>query len=47
MVDMFELDDINRDMLDILQLDGRISYRELGQRVGLSATVGDPGAVGG
>ena len=37
MDDMFVLDDINRDLLDILQLEGRLSYRELGDRVGLSA----------
>jgi len=34
---MYELDDINRDLLDILQVDGRISYRELGERIGLTA----------
>jgi len=33
---MFYLDDINREMLDILQLDGRISYKELGERIGLT-----------
>ena len=31
------LDDINRELLDILQIDGRISYKELGQRIGLTA----------
>lgn len=30
------LDDINRDLLDLLQTDGRMSYSELGQRVGLT-----------
>lgn len=34
---MFYLDDINRELLDILQLDGRISYKELGERIGLTA----------
>ncbi len=34
---MYELDDVNRDLLDQLQVDGRRSYRELGERVGLSA----------
>jgi Lrp/AsnC family leucine-responsive transcriptional regulator len=33
---MIELDDINRDIVDLLQADGRISYRELGERVGLT-----------
>ncbi|MFW2380479.1 MAG: Lrp/AsnC family transcriptional regulator [Acidimicrobiales bacterium] len=33
---MVYLDETNRKMLDILQLDGRISYKELGQRVGLT-----------
>lgn len=37
MVDVLELDAINRDLLDILQLEGRLSYRELGTRIGLSA----------
>jgi Lrp/AsnC family leucine-responsive transcriptional regulator len=31
------LDDIDWDILDILQEDGRLGYRELGRRVGLSA----------
>ena len=34
---MYELDDINQQLLDLLQVDGRLSYRELGDRVGLSA----------
>ncbi|HEY5663770.1 MAG TPA: Lrp/AsnC family transcriptional regulator [Ilumatobacter sp.] len=34
---MIELDDINIDIVDLLQADGRISFRELGERVGLSA----------
>jgi len=34
---MFALDDINRDLLDILQLDGRISYKDLGEQIGLTA----------
>ncbi len=33
---MYYLDDINRELLDILQLDGRISYKELGDRIGLT-----------
>lgn len=33
---MFYLDDINRELLDILQLDGRISYKDLGDRIGLT-----------
>ena len=33
---MFILDDINRDLLDILQLDGRISYKDLGEQIGLT-----------
>ncbi len=37
MEQVYELDDINRDLLDLLQEDGRLSYRELGERVGLSA----------
>ena len=32
-----DLDDINIDLLDLLQHHGRMSYRELGERVGLSA----------
>ncbi len=34
---MIDLDDINIELLDLLQEDGRMSYRELGDRVGLSA----------
>lgn len=34
---MIDLDDINIELLDLLQDDGRMSYRELGERVGLSA----------
>ena len=34
---MIDLDDINIELLDLLQTDGRMSYRELGERVGLSA----------
>lgn len=34
---MIELDDINRDLIDLLQQHGRMSYRELGERVGLTA----------
>lgn len=34
---MFFLDDINRDLLDILQQEGRISYKDLGDRIGLTA----------
>ena len=34
---MFVLDDINRDLLDLLQVDGRMSYRDLGERIGLTA----------
>ncbi|MDJ0770858.1 MAG: Lrp/AsnC family transcriptional regulator [Ilumatobacter sp.] len=33
---MIELDAINRDIVDLLQDDGRMSYRELGERVGLT-----------
>ena len=34
---MVELDDINRELIDLLSVDGRMSYRELGERVGLTA----------
>ncbi|HUF98909.1 MAG TPA: Lrp/AsnC family transcriptional regulator [Ilumatobacter sp.] len=34
---MVELDDINIELIDLLQTDGRMSFRELGERVGLSA----------
>ena len=34
---MIDLDDINIELLDLLQNGGRLSYRELGERVGLSA----------
>ena len=34
---MVQLDEINVELLDLLQLDGRMSYRELGERVSLSA----------
>lgn len=34
---MFHLDDINRDLLDLLQVDGRMSYKELGEHIGLTA----------
>lgn len=33
-----EIDAIDRDILAVLQIDGRISWRELGERVGLGAT---------
>lgn len=32
-----DLDDINIELLDLLQHEGRMSYRDLGERVGLSA----------
>lgn len=34
---MYVLDDINRDLLDLLQTDGRMSFKELGERIGLTA----------
>ncbi len=34
---VIELDDINIDLLDLLQAHGRMSYRELGEHVGLTA----------
>lgn len=34
---MIYLDDINRDLLDLLQVDGRMSYKDLGERIGLTA----------
>ena len=34
---MYLLDDINRELLDLLQTDGRMSYKELGERIGLTA----------
>ncbi len=34
---MIDLDDINIELLDLLQLGGRLTFRELGDRVGLSA----------
>lgn len=33
---MIELDDINRRLIDLLQEHGRMSFRELGERVGLT-----------
>ena len=33
---VIDLDDINCDLLDLLQRDARMSYRELGERIGLS-----------
>jgi Lrp/AsnC family leucine-responsive transcriptional regulator len=34
---MVFLDDINRSLLDLLQTDGRMSYKDLGDRIGLTA----------
>lgn len=34
---MLELDEINIDILDLLQANGRMSYREIGVQVGLTA----------
>ncbi len=34
---MIVLDDINRELLDLLQTDGRMSFKELGERIGLTA----------
>ena len=34
---VIELDDINQELIDLLQDDARLSYRELGARIGLSA----------
>ena len=34
---MIDLDDINIELLDILQSEARVSYRDLGERVGLTA----------
>ena len=36
-IGVIDLDVINVDLLDLLQDDGRMSYRELGERVGLTA----------
>jgi len=33
---VIDLDDINRELIDLLQEDARLSYRELGERIGLS-----------
>ena len=33
---MIELDVINQELLDVLQVEGRLSYRDLGERIGLS-----------
>jgi Lrp/AsnC family leucine-responsive transcriptional regulator len=35
---MYFLDDISRELLDIFQHEGRISYKDLGDRIGLTAT---------
>jgi Lrp/AsnC family leucine-responsive transcriptional regulator len=37
MTSVIELDDINQDLIDLLQRDARMSYRELGEAIGLSA----------
>lgn len=34
---VIDLDDINQDLIDLLQRDARMSYRELGEAIGLSA----------
>ena len=34
---MIDLDDINLELIDLMQHDARLSYRELGERIGLSA----------
>lgn len=36
-VENYSIDTLDRDILRVLQSDGRISYRDLGERVGLSA----------
>lgn len=34
---VLHLDDINRELLDVLQVDGRMTYKQLGERIGLTA----------